>query len=91
MAWYRNIKLADNKIIDLSEYRRAKEDAERDMLIGYDEKRTIDQEATVTLTDFYSDRNELYDYFKNTYTDISDVDLQAVVYLFIQQKTMQYE
>ncbi len=83
--------MADNKIIDLSEYRRAKEDAERDMLIGYDEKRTIDQEATVTLTDFYSDLNELYDYFKNTYTDISDVDLQDVGYLFIQQKTMQYE
>lgn len=80
-----------NNIVNLAEYRRAKEDAEHDMLIGYDEKRTIDQEATVTLTDFYSDLNELYDYFKNTYTDISDVDLQAVVYLFIQQKTMQYE
>lgn len=83
--------MADNKIIDLSEYRRAKQDAEHDMLIGYDESRTIDQEATITLTDFYSDLNELYDYFKNTYTNISDVDLQAVVYLFIQQKTMQYE
>jgi hypothetical protein len=81
----------DDNIIDLSEYRRAKQDAEHDMLIGYDERRTIDQEATVTLTDFYSDLNELYDYFKNTYTNVTDIDLQAVVYLFIQRKTMQYE
>ena len=81
----------NDNIIDLSEYRRAKQDAEHDMLIGYDERRTIDQEATVTLTDFYSDLNELYDYFKNTYTNVTDIDLQAVVYLFIQRKTMQYE
>jgi hypothetical protein len=81
----------NDNIIDLSEYRRAKQDAEHDMLIGYDERRTIDQEATVTLTDFYSDLNELYDYFKNTYANVTDIDLQAVVYLFIQRKTMQYE
>lgn len=79
-----------DNIVDLAEYRRAREDAERDMFIG-EEAQKIDQEATITLTEFYSDLNEIYDYFKNTYENISDIDLQSTMYLFIQQKTLGYE
>ena len=78
------------KIVVLADYRKAKQDAERDMIsdLEYEEVEKITQEASETLSEFYSDLSEIYDYFINNYKNITEIELQSMMYLFIQQKTL---